>query len=361
MTSSIPPAFVFLAAAALVLLLPGGVRRLLVPAVPLLGGINLWFVWNGGGGLEVPLLDARLELLRADKLSLLFGLLFHIAAFLGAVFAFHVRDRLQQAGMLLYAGSALGAVFAGDLITLVIFWEGATLGSVLLILARREPRAVRAAMRYLVFQLVSGLLLLGGAIIVIGDTGSAAFDHIGIGSLGGVLIFVAFGIKCGFPLVHTWLTDAYPEATATGMVFLSAFSTKLAVYALARGYAGTEVLIPIGTAMTAFPIFYAVIENDLRRVLAYSMINQIGFMVVGIGIGTSLALNGAVSHAFNDVIFKGLLLMSMGAVLHQTGKINGSELGGLYKSMPRRPGSASWARRRSPPSRCSPASSASRW
>ena len=338
MTSSIPPAFIFLVAAALVLLLPGGVRRLLLPAVPLLGGINLWFVWNGGGALEVPLLDTRLTLLRADSLSLLFGLLFHIAAFLGAIFAFHVRDRLQQAGMLLYAGSALGAVFAGDLITLVIFWEGATLGSVLLILARREPRAVRAAMRYLVFQLVSGLLLLGGAIIVIGGTGSSAFGHIGIDSLGGVLIFVAFGIKCGFPLVHTWLTDAYPESTPTGMVFLSAFTTKLAVYALARGYAGTEVLIPIGTAMTAFPIFYAVIENDLRRVLAYSMINQIGFMVVGIGIGTSLALNGAVSHAFNDVIFKGLLLMSMGAVLHQTGKINGSELGGLYKSMPQTTG-----------------------
>ena len=338
MTSSIPPAFVFLVAAVLVLLLPGGVRRLLVPAVPLLGGINLWFLWQGGGAFEVPLLDTRLTLLRADSLSLLFGLLFHIAAFLGAIFAFHVRDRLQQSGMLLYAGSALGAVFAGDLITLVIFWEGATLGSVLLILARREPRAVRAAMRYLVFQLVSGLLLLGGAIIVIGDTGSAAFGHIGIGSLGGVLIFVAFGIKCGFPLVHTWLTDAYPESTPTGMVFLSAFTTKLAVYALARGYAGTEVLIPIGTAMTAFPIFYAVIENDLRRVLAYSMINQIGFMVVGIGIGTSLALNGAVSHAFNDVIFKGLLLMSMGAVLHQTGKINGSELGGLYKSMPQTTG-----------------------
>ena len=338
MTSSIPPAFIFLGAAALVLVLPGSLRRFLVPAVPLLGGINLWAVWSGSGGFEVALLDTELTLLRADSLSLLFGLLFHIAAFLGTVFAFHVQDRLQQAGMLLYAGSALGAVFAGDLISLLIFWEGATLGSVLLILARREPRAVRAAMRYLVFQLVSGLLLLGGAVILIGETGTSAFGHIGIGSLGGVLIFVAFGIKCGFPLVHTWLTDAYPESTPTGMVFLSAFTTKLAVYALARGYAGTEVLIPIGTAMTAFPIFYAVIENDLRRVLAYSMINQIGFMVVGIGIGTSLALNGAVSHAFNDVIFKGLLLMSMGAVLHQTGRINGSELGGLYKSMPQTTG-----------------------
>lgn len=338
MTSSLPPVFIFLGAAALVPLLPAGLRRLLVPAVPVLGGINLWFLWQGTPALDVTVLDYRLELLRADSLSLLFGLLFHIAAFLGAVFAFHVQDRLQQAGCLLYAGSALGAVFAGDLVSLVIFWEGAALGSVLLILGRRTPRATRAAMRYLVFQLVSGLLLLGGAVILIGDTGSAAFDHIGIESLAGVLIFVAFGIKCGFPLVHTWLTDAYPEATATGMVFLSAFSTKLAVYALARGYAGTEVLIPIGTAMTAFPIFYAVIENDLRRVLAYSMINQIGFMVVGVGIGTTLALNGTVSHVFSHVIYKALLIMSMGAVLHQTGRINGSELGGLYKSMPQTAG-----------------------
>jgi multicomponent Na+:H+ antiporter subunit D len=87
--------------------------------------------------------------------------------------------------------------------------------------------------------------------------------------------------------------------------------------------------------MTCFPIFFAVIENDLRRVLAYSLINQVGFMVVGIGIGTALAINGAVSHAFNDVIFKGLLFMSMGAVLHMTGRMNGSDLGGLYKTMPK--------------------------
>ena len=338
MTSSIPPAFVFLAGAIAISLLPARLRQLLLLAIPLVGGLNLWAIWNGANGLDIGLFDARLSLLRVDSLSFLFGLLFHVAAFLGAVFALHVRDRLQQVGALLYAGAALGAVFAGDLISLFIFWELATLGSVLLILARRAPRASRAGMRYLVFQLVSGLLLLGGVVVLIGDTGSVAFEHIGIGSLGGVLVFVAFGIKCAFPLMHGWLTDAYPESTPTGTVFLSAFTTKLAVYALARGYAGTEVLIYIGTAMTVFPIFYAVIENDLRRVLAYSMINQIGFMVVGIGIGSALAINGAVSHAFNDVIFKGLLLMSMGAVLHQTGRINGSELGGLYKSMPQTTG-----------------------
>ena len=86
--------------------------------------------------------------------------------------------------------------------------------------------------------------------------------------------------------------------------------------------------------MTAFPIFYAVIENDLRRVLAYSLNNQLGFMVVGIGIGTELSINGAAAHAFCHIIYKALLFMSMGAVLHRVGTVKGSELGGLYRSMP---------------------------
>ena len=188
--------------------------------------------------------------------------------------------------------------------------------------------------RYLVIQVLSGVLLLGGAAAHALDTGTLTFTYIGLDGVAGWLIFLAFGIKCAFPFLHNWLTDAYPEATPTGTVFLTAFTTKVAVYALARGFPGTEMLVWIGAAMTCFPIFYAVIENDLRRVLAYSMINQIGFMVCGIGIGTELAVNGAVAHAFNDVIFKGLLMMSMGAVLHMTGRINGSDLGGLYKSMP---------------------------
>ena len=165
-------------------------------------------------------------------------------------------------------------------------------------------------------------------------TGTTQLGLHGVDSLGGVLILIAFGIKCAFPLLHNWLQDAYPEATATGTVFLSAFTTKLAVYALARGFAGTELLIPIGVTMTAFPIFYAVIENDLRKVLAYSLNNQLGFMVVGIGIGSEMALNGTASHAFAHIIYKALLLMSAGSVLHMTGKRKCSDLGGLFQSMP---------------------------
>jgi multicomponent Na+:H+ antiporter subunit D len=302
-------------------------------AIPLIGAFNVYMLGEGTS-YHVSLLDYQLTLVRADRLSILFGYLFHLAALLGIIFSLHLKDTTQHVSGLLYAGSALGAVFAGDMITLFIFWELLAITSVFLILARRSERSFDVAMRYLIIQVLSGVVLLAGVIIHTYQTGSIAFEYIGLQGLASWLIFLAFGIKCCFPFLHNWLTDAYPEATPTGTVYLSAFTTKVAVYSLARAYPGTELLVYIGGAMAMFPIFFAVIENDLRRVLAYSLINQVGFMVCGIGIGTALAINGAISHAFNDVVFKGLLFMTMGAVLFRTGKINGSELGGLYKSMP---------------------------
>lgn len=309
-------------------------RPLVAVAVPLLG-LPLCLSLSDGLHWQWQLFDLQLAPLKVDKLSMLFGIIFHIAAFIAAVYAWHVKDKMQQIAGLLYAGSALGAVFSGDLISVIVFWEMLALTSVFLVWARRTERALRSGLRYLYFQIISGLLLIAGSILYIQQSGEAALGFIGLQSTAGWIIFIAFGIKCAFPVLHNWLTDAYAESTATGTVFLSAFTTKTAVYMLARTFPGAEVLVYVGAAMTCFPIFYAVIENDLRRVLAYSMINQIGFMVVGIGIGTALAINGAVAHAFNDIIFKGLLFMSVGAVLHMTGRNNASELGGLYKSMPK--------------------------
>ena len=338
--TELPPFVPFFIAALLALITRGWLRKLIMLATPFLGGLHLWLDVMPGINTTVPILQFELNLMRADRLSLLFGYLFHIAAFIAVIFSLRVRDTTQHVASLVYAGSALGAIFAGDLITLFIFWELLAVSSVFLIWARRTERAIRSGMRYLIIQVASGLLLLAGALVQYHQTGSLAFGYIGLQGIGlqgisGWLIFIAFGIKCAFPFVHNWLTDAYPEATPTGTVFLSAFTTKVAVYALARGYPGTELLIYIGAVMTCFPIFFAVIENDLRRVLAYSMINQLGFMVCGIGIGTALALNGAVAHAFNDVLFKSLLFMTMGAVLYRAGNTNGSDLGGLYKSMPK--------------------------
>ena len=358
MLSNLPPFVLFFVGAVVIAFTRGTVRKVLILAIPLVGGLNLWFGVEPGLHLQFDLLGYTLTPYRADKLSLLFGYLFHLAAFLGFVYALHLGDGapegsvagevgeddivgnasagLQHVAAMVYAGSALGAVFAGDFITLFIFWELLAISSAFLVWARKSERSYATGFRYLIIHVISGVLLLSGALMLAHETGSIEFGHVGLAGTGaaGWILLLSFGIKAGFPLLHNWITEAYPESTPTGTVFLSAFTTKVAVYALARSFVGTDVLIYIGTAMTFFPIFYAVLENDLRRVLGYSMINQIGFMVAGIGIGTSMAVNGAVAHAFADVIFKGLLFMSMGAVMTMTGRTKGTDLGGIYKTMP---------------------------
>jgi multicomponent Na+:H+ antiporter subunit D len=333
MMGNLHPALVLILGAILVPFLRGRLRSVYLLALPVVSFLHLLSLPLGSYG-HVALFDYTLTTVRIDKLSLVWGYIFHIAAFLTVIYALHVKEALQHVSGLIYVGAAIGAVFAGDLITLFVFWELTAIASVFLIWARGTERSYAAGMRYLIIQVGSGVILLAGILIHLQQTGSIAFDHLGLHSTGTLLILIAFGIKCAFPFLHNWLQDAYPEATVTGTVFLSAFTTKLAVYALARGYAGTEILVYIGAAMTIFPIFYAVIENDLRRVLAYSLNNQLGFMVVGVGVGTELAINGAASHAFAHILYKGLLFMSMGAVLYRTGTVKASELGGIYKSMP---------------------------
>lgn len=328
----LPPGALMMIVAAGLVLVPHHARQV----VMLLAIAGSAFSLTAGAGQHLPvaLLGFEMMLYRADHLSLPFAIVFHIAATLNVFYGWHEKRATDHVAGLAYAGAAIAALHAGDLITLFIWWEATAITSVFLILASGTQRARHAAMRYLIIQVASGVLLLAGAAMLFSETGSLAFAAMTLGSTASWLIFIAFGIKAAFPLLNGWLQDAYPEATVVGTVVLSAFTTKLAIYALARGFAGTELLIVIGCLMTAFPVFFAVIENDMRRVLAYSLNNQLGFMVVAIGIGTDLAINGAVAHAFAHIIYKGLLFMSMGAVLYRVGTVKASELGGLYKSMP---------------------------
>lgn len=334
MNSLLMPSLIYFAAALVAgfIALPR-LRSLFLLAVPV-AGFASFATLQYGTYLFLPLFDLHLKIFRLDALSYIFAIIFSIAAFLSLFFAWHIRDRLEQVSSLVYAGAALGAVFAGDLVTLFVFWEGTAIASVFLIFARRTKGAYATGLRYFTAQITSGLLLFFGIALYYRDTGSIAFDHMELESLATWLIFLAFGIKCAFPLLHNWLQDSYPAATPTGTLTLSVFTTKLAIYALVRGFAGTEYLIYLGAAMTIFPVFFAAIENNLRRVLSYSLNNQLGFMVVGIGIGTPLALDGTIAHAFTNVIFEGLLFMTVGAVMYRTGTAKASDLGGLWKSMP---------------------------
>ncbi len=333
MIKTVPPALIFILGAFLIPFLRGKVKSAYLLLLPVLGFINLINIPIGTHWV-INFLDFNLVLVKVDRLSLVFGYIFHLIAFIAILYAIHVKNDIEYWSAFFYSGSALGVTFAGDLISLFCFWEMMTIGSVCLILARKTKKSYAAAFRYSLIHVTGGLFLLAGIIIYANNTGSIEFGYLGLNGLGTYLIFIGFGVNCAWPIIHAWLPDAYPEATIAGTVVLSAFTTKTAVYVLARAYPGVEILIWIGAIMAVFPIFYAVIENDLRRVLSYSLINQVGFMVVGIGIGTEMSLNGTAAHAFSHILYKALLFMSMGSVLHMTGKINGTDLGGLYKTMP---------------------------
>jgi len=334
MTASlvIPPAAVLILGGLILPLLQQRLRALAILALPL---VTLWLIWlvPDGVALKAPFLGYELQLVKGDGLSRLFATIFAIMAFAGGLFALNQRNVVELAAAFCYAGSAIGVTFAGDLLTVFIFWEVMAIASTLVVWSA-GPSARGAGLRYAAIHLLGGVLLMAGVAGEISATGSLAFQKMSLDTIPRWLILAGFLINAGAPPLSAWLPDAYPESSWSGMVVLSAFTTKAAVYVLMRGFPGTELLIYVGLFMVFYGIIYAILENDMRRILAYSIVNQVGFMVVGIGIGTEMALNGAASHAFTHIIYKALLLMSAGSVLYMTGKRKCTDLGGLFRTMP---------------------------
>ena len=333
-----PGLWVILAGLICALLPVGQIRKAFVVAVPVIAGVLIYQLYSVdqashiGGVFQFG--PVELTTLRIDSLSVVWGYLFCLAGVINGIYGLHEKCRITDSSALVYTGAAIAGVLSGDMITLFIMWELTAISSVFLIW-KGGDRAYAAGIRYLAIHVLSGVMLLAGAILhAQANGGDFMFNQIGLDSPGGWLMLIAMGIKCGFPMLHMWMQDAYPKASITGTVILASFTTKFAIYALARGFQGEEILIWIGAIMTCFPVFFAVVENDLRRVLAYSLNNQLGFMVCGIGIGSALAMNGVVGQVFVHVIFKGLLFMSIGAVMYRTGTAKASELGGLFRSMP---------------------------
>ncbi len=301
-----------------------------------LAGLFLTVIFQIEQGTHAQLSFGGLELVagRADKLALAFAYVFAIITLVATIYSLHVRDNIQHVAGLFYAAAAVGVVLAGDLITLYVFWELMMLASVWLIWRRATAQAYAAGYRYLMVHAVSGVMLLGGIVMYYGQTGSLTFNQMQVDNWASYLILIGFLINAAVPPLHAWLTDAYPESTITGAIFLSALTTKTAVYTLIRGYPGTEFLVYLGTAMALWGVVYAVLANDIRRLLAYHIISQVGYMVAGVGMGTAIALNGATAHAFTHILYKSVLFMGAGAVIAMTGKSKLSELGGIYKYMP---------------------------
>jgi len=327
------PGLVLILGALLIPLLRGAARSFFVVALPLLVLTLVWQVPDGPAW-QLKFLDYTLTPLQGDKLSRLFATIFSLMAAGGGLYALVQKSRVEVPVAFVYAGSAIGVVLAGDLVTVFIFWEIMAVGSTLVLWSNGRDDAYRAARRYLMIHLLGGVVLFAGVTGHIVQTGDVTFTRMVLDSPAHWLILIGFLVNAGAPPLSSWLADAYPEASWSGTVFLSAFTTKTAVYALIRGFPGTELLIWVGLFMVFYGIVYALLENDMRRILVYSIVNQVGFMIAGIGIGTEMALNGAAAHAFAHIIYKALLLMSAGSVLMMTNRRKCSELGGLFHTMP---------------------------
>ncbi len=313
--------------------LHGKARDVALLVAPLAALVLVWQIPDGAVW-QIDYLDHALTPVHGDKLSRLFATIFALMAVVGGLYAITQKSRLEVPAAFAYAGSAIGVALAGDLITVFVFWELMAVGSTLVLWSQGSRSAYRSARRYLMVHLLGGVILFAGITGHIAETGDVTFTKMLVDSPSHWLMLIGFLINAAAPPLSAWLPDAYPEASWSGSVFLSAFTTKTAVYVLIRGFPGTEILIWLGLFMVFYGIIYALLENDIRRLLAYSIVSQVGFMVTAIGIGSEMALNGASAHAFAHIIYKGLLLMVAGSVLRMSGKRKFSELGGLIRSMP---------------------------
>ncbi len=333
MIEALPPAAYLLAAAALIPILPLAARRAVCVLAPIVGLLALWGLPQGEAG-HVSFLGLPLTLLRVDGLSGGFALVFLVIALAANVYGWHRTSRAEQAAGLLYAAGGVGAVLTGDLLTLVIAWEVMAVAAALLVFLGGSRAALRAGQRYLMVHMGSGGVLLLGVALIAGTGAPLTFGHLTDLGPGATLILFALCINAAVPPLHAWLPDAYPHASVSGSVFLSAFTTKAAVYCLLRGFAGSEALVWLGAGMAVYGVVFAMLENNLRRLLSYHIVSQVGYMVCAAGMGSALAVNASAAHAICHILYKGLLFMSVGALVYRTGSERLSDLGGLARDMP---------------------------
>lgn len=335
------PSLILIAGAVLLPLIPGKLKRFYLLLVPVLVFLRI-LAFPATSGTEqllldkVQFLDWQLVFSRVDRLSQVFGYIMSLMCILGTLYGLHVKENAQHMAAWVYVAGSIGAIYAGDFMTLFLFWELMAFSSVFLVWFRRRRESLWAGYRYLLVHVFGGLALLGGMVWHCQTSGTWAFDQLDVvhPTPAIYLIMIGFILNAAVPPLHAWLPDAYGEATFNGSVFMCAFTTKTAVYALCRGFAGMDILIPLGVIMALYGVVYAVLENDSRRLLAYHIISQVGYMVAGVGLGTEMAINGACAHAFAHILYKGLLFMGCGAVLHMTGESKFTELGGLWRKMP---------------------------
>jgi len=332
MTDNLPPAMILLIAAAVVPLLPALARPWAFLVGPLLAFLQIFLVLHEGDSAHLDWLNLTLVPMDVTSLNEVWATIFVLVGLAGGVFAFHVRDRVQQSAALAYLGSALGVVLAGDLFSLIVFWEIMAIASMALIINGGRAGSKAAAMRYLFVHVVGGSLFLAGILWHVGETGSFEFQSFDE-SVAGWLMFGGVAINAAVVPLHAWLPDAYPESSSTGMVFLGAFTTKTAVYVMMVSFSGWDILLVLGPLMAVYGAIYAILQNDIRRLLAYHILSQVGFMVTAVGVGGAVAMEIIADQAFTHVLWPAVMVMGAGAIMHATGTTKLTELGRLARPL----------------------------
>jgi multicomponent Na+:H+ antiporter subunit A len=309
---------------------------------------------RAGQAIDVNLLgwDGPLALvLHVDALSVLFALM---GAGLGGFvllysIGYMARDAAASrfyASMLIFIGGFVGLVFSANLFLFYLCWEVVGLCSFTLVgfwYTNRE--AVNGARKVLLMTHIAGYGLLAAILIIYYRTGSALWTdpNVAHSFTGGifVLMLVALVAKSvQFPL-HTWIPEAMAAPTPVSALLHAACYVKAGVYLAARmhsfgawPFAWGATLIWVGTVTMAVGVMYAMVQTDLKRMLAFSTVSQIGYMMMGLGIGTPLAITAGLLHCLNHGFFKGGLFLTAGSVQHATGTRDMNELGGLATRMP---------------------------
>ncbi|MDR3089023.1 MAG: Na(+)/H(+) antiporter subunit D [Desulfobulbaceae bacterium] len=332
------PSLILLVGAALLPLIRDPFRKPYLLLIPILAFLDVVFLNANPGtyGVVQFMGDWTLTFGRVDSLSSVFAFIMALMAIIGTLYGLHVDDPWQHVAAWFYVAGSLGVIYSGDYLVLFLFWEMMAFASTFLIWFNPDKDSLAAGYRYLLVHTFGGVILLLGFVLRYQATGDFSFVQLSEQhtNLSTWLIMAGLMLNAAVPPLHSWLPDAYSKATITGAVFMCAFTTKTAVYTLARAFAGFDILIYLGVFMAIFGIIYALKENDIRRLLGWEIISQVGYMVAGVGIGTALAINGTAAHAFAHILYKGLLFMTAGAVIKATGTSKFTELGGLYKRMP---------------------------
>lgn len=336
MINSFHPGLLMILIGALILVLPDRFKKP-CSIVAAASGILGLFTLNSSSHLVYQITsDIKLQMIHIDRLSMIFVIIFSIIMVINSIYSFDIQDKWEKGVSVIYGGSIIAATLAGDIITMIVFWEVAAFSAAYLIYARHTRRSSRSALRYLLMHAFGGNMLLVGFLLHAAQTNSLGIPKFTVlgGSAAFWFVLIGVGVNALVPPFSSWISDSYPEATIAGTVYMCGYTTKLGIYAMIRIFAGTEALVYVGVFMALYGVLMALLENDLRRLFSYHIMSQLGYMVAALAIGGAWGIDGASSHAFNHILYKGVLMMCSGAVIMATGKRKITELGGLRNKMP---------------------------